>query len=177
MEFIKYITVILTFITIIVAWRFSDWRNWRKYYSTILFTIALNLTVTLLTYNHSLWYFHETVFLPNHVLTDFWMKYVYFPPLILIYLSHYPFKKNLIKQAGYILIWTLLWGAVEGFYVLVELTTYHNGWTMGWSAIIWMLIFVFIRLHLTRPLLTWFLCFLLTVFMIGYFNIPITELK
>ena len=87
MEFLNYSTIIITSILIIVAWRFSDWRNWKKYYSTMLFTIALSVTITLLTYNKSLWYFHGTLFLSNHVLTDLWIVYVYYPPLILIYLS------------------------------------------------------------------------------------------
>ena len=176
-EFLNYSTIIITSILIIVAWCFSDWRNWKKYYSTMLFTIALSVTITLLTYNKSLWYFHGTLFLSNRVLTDLWIVYVYYPPLILIYLSHYPFKKRLINQTGYILIWTLLWASVEGLSVLVGLTTHHNGWNIGWSTLIWFLMFIGIRLHYTRPLLTWLLCFMLTVFMIIYFHIPITEFK
>jgi hypothetical protein len=176
-EFIEYSSLILTFLTIMLAWRFSDWRNWKKYYPSILFTIALNLVITLLTYNHSLWYFHGTLLLSNHVLADLWMKFFIYPPMILTYLSLYPFKERFSKQVGYIVIWTLIWGGIEGYYVLVELITHHYGWNMWWSFLIWVLMFSGIRLHHTRPLLTWFLCFLITVFMIIHFDIPITELK
>ena len=175
--FLNYLTIIFEFIVLIVAWGFSDWRNWKKYYSTMLFVMTLSLVVSLLTYNKSLWYFAGTSFLPNHTLTDLFMVYLYYPPLILIYLSHYPFKKRLINQISYILLWTLMWAVVEGFYVLVGLNIHHNGWNIGWSTFIWFCMFIGIRLHFTRPLLTWILCFVLTVFMIIYFHIPITELK
>jgi hypothetical protein len=176
-EFSKYLTIIIEIIVIIAAWRFSDWRNWKKYYSTILFTIALDLTVTLLTYNTPLWHFEKAFFLPNHVLTDLFTVYLYYPPLILIYLSHYPFKKRLINQTVYIVKWTLFWAAVERLYVFLKLNTHDNGWNMWWTTLIWFFMFIGIRLHYTRPLLTWVLCFLLTVFFVIYFSIQIGELN
>ena len=105
------------------------------------------------------------------------MVYIYYPPLILTYLSRYPFKKHFMNQAGYILIWTLFWGMVEAFYARVGLTLYYNNWGFWWSVLIWFLMFTGIRLHYARPLLTWLICFILTVFMIGYFHIPIAEWK
>lgn len=177
MGFLDYSTIIVTSIVIIVAWRFSDWKNWEKYYSTILFTIALSMTVSLLIYENSLWYFKGTLFLSNHTLTDLWMAYIYYPPLILLYLSCYPFEKHFRNQAGYIVIWTLLWAIIEGLYTIAGLTLYYNNWNFWWSLFIWFLMFIGIRLHYTRPLLTWILCFMLTVFMIIYFHIPIAELK
>ncbi len=175
--YLDYLTVIIELIILIVAWRFSDWRNWKRYYSTVLFVMTLSVTVSLLIYNHPLWYFPGTLFLPNHTLTDIFMTYLYYPPLILIYLTYYPFEKHLTKQIGYILLWTLVWAVVEGFYVLVGLNTHHNGWNIWWTTFIWFCMFGGIRLHFTKPLLTWVLCFLLTVFIIIYFGIPIIELK
>ncbi|SDN40747.1 hypothetical protein SAMN04487897_102812 [Paenibacillus sp. yr247] len=31
-----YMPLVLTFVCLITAWRFGDWRNWKKYYPTIL---------------------------------------------------------------------------------------------------------------------------------------------
>lgn len=177
MAFLHYLTFIISILTILTAWCFSDWKNWKLYYPTIIFTIALDFASTILTYNYSLWYFKGTLFLPNHVLTDMWMKLVFFPPLIIIYLSHYPYQKTLMNQGVYITLWSFFWGIVEGFYVLVGLTTHHNGWHMGWSAFVWVLMFIGIRLHHTRPLLTWVLCGVFAVFLIIYFNVPINKLK
>ena len=57
--------------------------------------MTLSVTVSLLIYNHPLWYFPGMLFLPNHTLTDIFMTYLYYPPLILIYLTYYPLKKTL----------------------------------------------------------------------------------
>ncbi|MFC4767928.1 hypothetical protein [Effusibacillus consociatus] len=75
----EYMVLVLTALLLLAVWRFGDWRNWRKYYPTILFIISVNLFGTILTYNYSLWYFHKALFIPNHTLGDLFMKFTNFP--------------------------------------------------------------------------------------------------
>ena len=105
------------------------------------------------------------------------MTYLYYPPLILIYLTYYPFEKHLTKQIGYILLWTLVWAVVEGFYVLVGLNTHHNGWNIWWTYIHLVLYVWWDTPSFYETVVNMGLCFLLTVFIIIYFGIPIIELK
>lgn len=173
----EYFLLVLTTILVIGVWRFGDWRNWRKYYPTILFIISVNLCVTILTYNHTLWHFHKALFIPNHTLGDIFMKFTNFPFMILLYLSRYPYKSRFFRQFVYIAIWVAVFSLVEFVFLFTKLMTYHNNWNFGWSVLLWCAMFPLIRIHHTRPVWAWFICLGFTVLAISYFEIPITKLK
>lgn len=42
---------------IFFAYKFVDWSQWKKQYSTILFFMVVNLLYNTLYYNHTLWAF------------------------------------------------------------------------------------------------------------------------
>jgi hypothetical protein len=54
--------IIGSFLWILATWKWGDWRNWKKYQSTILYMIVFSLLFDVLTYNHSL--FLVTFFYP-----------------------------------------------------------------------------------------------------------------
>lgn len=170
-------TLVVAFLTILASWSFGDWRNWRNYYPTILFTIIANFLITMLTYNHSLWHFEKTLFIPNHVLADIFMKFLNYPAMVLLYLARYPYNSRLSKQLTYLISWVIVFSLIEWMFVLTKITTHHNGWNMWWSIIVWLFMFVGFRIHHTKPLWAWLLCFVCTAFLIFYFRLPITKLK
>jgi hypothetical protein len=155
----------------------KDWRNWRQYYPTILFTISVNLISSVLTYEHSLWYFHKALFIPNHTLHDLWINFTAFPLIILMYLSRYPYNSRWLMQTAYITLWTVLLSLVEFVSFILKFITYHNGWNYWLSVLFWFTMFPTLRLHHTRPLLAWLVFVLCAIFVIPYFHIPITQLK
>jgi hypothetical protein len=141
------------------AWRWGDWKNWTRYYSTILFVILVSILETLITHNHFLWKFHPDPFMPflyNHFLISIAMAFVVFSSTVLIYLGNYPKNK---KQFAYVLMWVLIYSVVEVITSNFGLLSYHNGWSIFWSVVINIIMFPLIRLHYTRPLLTWFITF------------------
>jgi hypothetical protein len=170
----SYIRLLFAFLYLIASWCFGDWRNWRKYYPTILFVIIVNFATCILTYNHSLWYFEKTLFMPNNTLINFFISFTSFP---LIYLSQYPFKSRPSWQLAYIAFWVVLSVLFEGVFLLTKLITYHNGWNFGWSILVWLNMFISLRLHYTRPLWAWLLFFGGTIFMVWYFHVPILTLN
>ncbi len=173
----SYMTLVVAFLTIFAAWRFGNWRDWRKYYPTILFTVIVNFLITILTYNHSLWHFEKTLFIPNHVLADIFMKFLNYPAIVLLYLSRYPYNSRLPRQLTYLISWVVVFSLIEWMFVCTKITTYHNGWNIWWSIVVWVFMFIGFRIHHTRPLWAWLLCFVGTAFLIFYFHLPITKLK
>ncbi|SEC04458.1 hypothetical protein SAMN05443246_2778 [Paenibacillus sp. GP183] len=135
--------LILVFASLFVV---KDWRNWRKYYPTILFTISVDLIFSVLTYEHSLWYFHKALFIPNHTLHDLWINFTAFPLIILMYLSRYPYKSGWLMQTAYFTLWAVLFSLVEGVSFILRFITYHNGWSYWWSVLFWFTMFPVVRL-------------------------------
>jgi hypothetical protein len=173
----SYMSLVIPVLTLIVAWRFANWRKWREYYSTILFTIVVDFSISLLTYNHSLWHYGKTLFLPNHTLTDITLNFFHYPFIILLYLSRYPYESRTLRQLAHIALFVVVLSLIESMFMQIKLITYHNGWNYWWSIPVWLSMFIVARLHLTRPLWAWLSFFGGTVFLVWYFHLPINKLK
>lgn len=168
-----YLPFILTISLLIVTWRYGDWRNWRKYYPTILYIVLVNLFSYVLTFNYPLWLFHKTFLIPNRMLNEFRLDFLFMPALILLYLTYYPFGVARLRQFVYIMAWGTFCSLAEAFYMFTNVYTYHNGWSIWWSAIVWYLMFVVMAIHLKKPPWAWLICLFFSVFVIFYFNIPL----
>jgi hypothetical protein len=174
---VSYIRMALPFIYLVVAWRFGDWKNWRKYYPTILFIISVDFFISILMYKFPLWTFHRSLLIPNHTITDFILTFTCFPQMVLIYLSRYPYKSAWYKQLVYVVLWVIFYILNEIIFMFAKLISYHHGWNIRWSILVWIFMFIGLRLHHTKPLWAWLLCFACTAFLIIYFHIPITKMR
>lgn len=158
-----------------IAWRWGDWRNWSKYQSTFLYMITTDLTYNLLTYNYSLWEYQPTVIFPNHTLTNLTLIVIGYPSLIFIYLGRYPKKK--MNQFLWITFWIFLESFLEWIALQLGVITYHNGWNFLWSVFFDVAIYVMLRLHYTKPLLTYGLSIIITVGFLIIFKVPVSTMK
>ncbi len=173
----NYFPLIFTMILLVFALIYVDWKNWRIYYSTIIFVIGVNFFISLLTYEHPLWLFHKSFLVPNHTIADFFIAFTNYPLIVLIFLSLYPYKSKLHKQFAYISFWSILFTAIETIFLFLKLMSYHNGWNFLWSIVVWFFIFIGIIIHHKKPLFAWLLCFSCTIFLILYFQIPVSKMK
>lgn len=158
------------------AWKWADWRKWEKYYPTFLFFLASDFFALVLTYNHTLWLFSPTIFLPNHTITDFGIVFVAGSATLLLYLSRYP-SEGIYKQV----IWT---GIFVAAYTLIEAlnhsmgkTTYEHGWSLGWSLVFNLVMFPLLRVHYLNPILAWVLAAVIGLFIWIHFGFRLQELK
>ncbi|MEH7119341.1 CBO0543 family protein [Neobacillus vireti] len=174
---ISYFRMVQPVIYIIAVWRFADWRNWKKYYPTILYIISVDFIISILTYEYPLWTFHGALIVPNHTIADFMITFVIFPNLTLLYLSLYPYRSYWPKQVGYITIWLIFEVIIESLFMHAKLISYDHGWSYGWSCVVWLFLFIGLRLHHTKPLWGWVLCFVCIAFLIQHFHIPVTTFK
>jgi len=170
-----FIDAVLPLIFIISAFLWGDWKNWTRYYPTILFVMLLDLFAGLMMYNHPLWYFEETVILPNDTLTNLVIVFAMFPATVLIFLANYPKKWS--KQIVWILFWIVIFSLIEYIASQHGRTTYHNSWSFRWSVLFNCITFPVLRLHHSRPLLAWLIGLPVAFFIFLYFNFSITDMK
>ncbi|PLS04263.1 CBO0543 family protein [Neobacillus cucumis] len=174
---ISYFRMALPLIYITATWKFADWRNWKKYYPSILFIVSVDFFISVLMYEYPLWTFRGSLMVPNHTIADFIIAFITFPNLTLLYLSMFPYKLHWFKQFVYIAVWVIIEVMLESLFMFAKLISYHHGWGFGWSCIVWIFLFIGLRLHQTRPLWAWVLCFVCTAFLILYFHIPVTTFR
>lgn len=158
---------------ILVTWKWGDWRNWEKYYPTILYFIIGDLTYNFLVYNKPLWSYESTMF--NHTLIDILITFTVFPCVVLLFIPHMP--KGLGKQTLYIMTWTALALIIEVLLHAGGWFSYHNGWNLGWSVVHDVIMFMLIWLHYIRPLWVWPMSIIIAFAILAIFNIPFSSMK
>ncbi|WP_420489656.1 CBO0543 family protein [Neobacillus vireti] len=172
-DLISIFRLLLTSFYLLAIWKIGDWKNWKNYYPTLLFYISVNLGICYLIDDFPLWRYRDTLFINNHKIIDFFNTLIAFPALIFLYLSLFPVKSSWSRQVFYMICFMLIEILVEGVFMYGKLIVYSNGWNFWWSALVWIFIFIGVRLHFIKPLWAWVLSFTCTGFLILYFDIQI----
>ncbi|HWQ43586.1 MAG TPA: CBO0543 family protein, partial [Desulfosporosinus sp.] len=161
-------------IWILSAYKWSDWRNWKSYYPTILFFIVGDLIYNFVAYNHPLWELTSPRF--GTTFSVLIMNATLWPASTLLFLTHFPFAGNL-KKALYILIWVAIFTLVELFFSSFSYLKYSNGWNIGWSILFNTVMFPLLKIHHEKPQLAWPLAFLFGTIVIYFFDIALSSMK
>ncbi|WP_040203400.1 CBO0543 family protein [Neobacillus jeddahensis] len=64
-----------------------------------------------------------------------------YPPVNIVYLNYFPYKKQLLRKVVYILLWSVFAYIFE-FLFLKTGTFYYNGWKFWYSVIIYPLLYL-----------------------------------
>ena len=99
--------------------------------------------------------------------------FITLPAITLLFLSHYPFSNQKGKQVRYILKWVVGSLIVEFPFYKMKLLILNNGYAYWMEPIFYLIMYGMIRLHYSRPLLTYGLSFFVIVFLLRYFHISI----
>ena len=170
---------IYNLVFLIAGVKWGKWREWKKFYSTILFFILCDLFANIVTFIYPLWRYQETIFatdiLSNHFIISTMIMFVVYPATALIYLGHFP------KETDKKILWFFLWVAI---YWIVEFINLHylklirheNGWSMGWSFAFNMVMFSALWAHYKRPMLAWLIAIIWSIILITFFKIPLRSL-
>ena len=156
-----------------LCYKFANWENWYIYYPTITFYIIVSLTSHIVTYNISLW--SIPVLIGNDSLSEYYIVCFIFPSIILLFLSNYP--KQPFKKIAYLFSFVFILSLIEYVSYLGKYIFYGHGWTIGWSILLYIGMFMMIRLHYKKPLFAWLLFFPIVVAGMLYFNISLNDLK
>lgn len=157
------------------AWRWGDWRHWRKYYPTILFFLVVYFAYGYITYNQPLWQLESPLL--KSTLSDVYVALVGQSAAVLLFLSRYP--RTLYRQVLYIAMWVALYSAIELAAFQINYISYHNGWNLWYSVLFNCFMFPILRLHHTNILRAWLLTFAIAIAiaMIMFFDISLSKMK
>lgn len=157
---------------ILIIWR-GKWRVLEKYNITIFYVITCNLLYNVLCQKKMLWQYKPDVLPTSHVLVELIYTFINLPAITLLFLSSYPFSKALRKQIGYIALWVAGSLIIEfPFYKMGRLFL-KNGYVYWMEPFFYITMYSLIRLHHTRRLLTYGLSFIVTIFLLIVFHIPL----
>lgn len=160
---------------IIAGYVWGDWRNWSKYYSTILFFGFSNLCNCLLTYHYTLWSFTPVII--NATFVNIIMSCITFPAIILIFIYHYPYLGSRFTKFLYIIAWVIFFNFYEFLFYLLGLIYYEHGWNLLWSFFFDLAFFPLMLLHYRKPPLAWLVAAALGITIFLGFHIPIQSIK
>lgn len=160
----------------LAAWRWGEWRDWRKYYPTILFMILIDNIVDIITYQHSLWVFRPSFLLNTDTVSKLFLNFTVFPATVILFLSRFP-SNSWGKQIGYILLWSSLYFTTEAFAFSRGLIAHENGWSLGWSAVHNVIMFTVLKVHHANPLLAWIIAAVFFAVVWVHFGFGVEYLK
>ena len=159
--------------SIIICYKLGDWRNWRKYYSTILFFILSSVVCIVLTYNHPLWLYLSVVI--NHTFTDLFISITVYPCTIMMFIPHMPRKipKIILNISIYVAVYTI----PELIAVKLGYFTYHNGWNIWCTLIFNYIMFPVIILHYKKPVYAWLIALISPHILFFILKIPYSDIR
>ncbi|WP_367179373.1 CBO0543 family protein [uncultured Clostridium sp.] len=150
--------IFLSVVSIAICYKLGDWRNWRKYYSTILFFILTSVIFSILTYNHPLWSYKPVII--NHTFTDLFVCITIYSSTIMMFIPHLPRKttKKIIHVSFYVAVYSI----AESIAIKFGYFNHFNGWNIWYTLIFDYIMFLVLILHYKKPI---YACILV---LIGY---------
>lgn len=167
--------IIFLSLLLIAVYLWSDWRNWKLYYPTILFVMLGDYLYNVLTYDHSLWELHS--FFGGHIVNTLLLNFVLLPSTVLLFLTYFPYNRSHVKKIGFILGGVIIYCGIEYIQHQVGAISYHNGWSLGWTALFNTVMFSVIAIHYKKPLLAYPISFVFVVFFFIVLDIPVSNWK
>jgi hypothetical protein len=134
----------------IACYKWGAWRQWREYYATILYVIIGDLAYQFVFCDYRLWMYTGIL---GNCFTSLIITFIVFPPAVILYLSHYP--AGFLKQALYILAWTVGNTMIEAIALVTHGLRYDHQWSLIWSFLLFLIAFILIRAHYKKPLVVW----------------------
>ena len=162
------IRLVMVIIWISACYKWGDWKNWRKYYPTMLFFGMGDLIYTAVFHNKILWQFQTKVLVPP--INELFVIFGIFFPTTLLFLSKFP--KNLYHQVLYIGLWVALYMLIEIFATSLEMQKNYNGWSIYWSLLHNVIQFPLVALHHKKPIAAWIIALIFLTIIMKTFNVP-----
>lgn len=144
------IHIIFAIILIFTVYKTKVWREWNRYYNTILFFVLGDLMYMFLFEDKLLWR-HCSILISEKQTNCIWMFLTY-PCTTLLLLKFYERQKALSRKILIILFWVIVYVIVEVLLCKFRLIHYYHGWNFYYSALFDLFIILTLVLHHYKPL-------------------------
>jgi len=159
--------------SIFAIWYWGDWRNWKKYHTTMLYVAVGNLLYHLIYHDYLLWKLQSSILFRIHFIGESVYSFIILPCTALIFLTNYPenFKGQIFRIAKFLLIYiSLEWiASMYGFII------YQNNWNFGWSVLWDLMMFPMLGLHYKRPLKAYIVSIFIVIIILYFFPMPLLQ--
>jgi hypothetical protein len=162
------IRIIMAGVWITCAYKWGDWRNWRRYYPTMLFFGFGDLIYHLVFKDKHLWVFQSNILALS--INELFIIFAIFFPTTLLFLSNFPQTRG--KQVKYLAFWISLYIAIELFTTSIGMQKNYNGWNIWWSLLHNAVQFPLLILHHKNPILAWTIALMFLAIVMRYFDVP-----
>lgn len=152
------------------AWRWGDWKNWQCYHTSIFYICFCDIFYYFLTFHYPLWRLEPKGVVSSRTLAIM-IELVIFICTTLIYLGRFP--KGRWKPVLWIGFWILLYTSLEWGLSRLGVFVYFHGWTLFKSTLFDILAFPIVRLHFSKPLLTYILSIPITIILLYLNHVPV----
>jgi hypothetical protein len=166
--------IVMTITLLFFAFLKGNWREWEKYHLTIFYVIICNLLYNHIAQDKLLWEYFPDFYPKSHILVDILYSFINLPAITLLFLTFYPLTASLLLKVRFIAMWSVVSFIIEyPFYKFGRLLL-QNGYEYWMDFLFYFVMYSMIRLHFSRPFLTYFLSALITIIMILLFDIPLS---
>ncbi|TYS14441.1 hypothetical protein FZC78_18280 [Rossellomorea vietnamensis] len=166
--------IVLTFTLLLFGFLKGNWREWEKYHLTISYVIICNLLYNHIAQDKLLWEYSPDFYPKSHILVDILYSFINLPAITLLFLTFFPFTACLLVKVRFIAIWSGASFIIEYPFYKFEKLLLQNGYEYWMDILFYIVMYSMIRLHFSRPFLTYFLSAFITIMMIWLFDIPLS---
>ncbi|MFE8699657.1 CBO0543 family protein [Cytobacillus sp. FJAT-54145] len=172
--------IILFIIYGYIGWKYGNWKDFSRYYPSLLFFIIGDLLYQFLLFDHTMWKFKPLGFIDeglqlNHSLIALGKMAIQYPVTLSIFLGRLSSEKS--KQILSIFLWTGIYGITECIAHTTGIMTYHHGWNYGWDLVFNVIMFSMLLLHYKKPYVAWLLVLPTIIGFWWIFDVPFSVLK
>ncbi|KPV43811.1 CBO0543 family protein [Alicyclobacillus ferrooxydans] len=167
------IIVLFSLLFLVVLLLTRSYRCVEQYYSTILYISLMSVFYTLICTNYGLWTFRVWWIFTNQAVALL-EAVILFPSTTALFLRYLPRHSRFTML--YFILFVALYIVME--YIMIQLgeIRYTQGWNLGWSTVVDVLMFLFMLLHERSKRLTWILTVVVVAFFIRWFDVPLFAL-
>jgi hypothetical protein len=166
---VQKMNITLSIILAVCAGYLKAWKNWRVYHPTMLYTSVLVLLYNFICKDHLLWK-HKSIPLESHFAGELLHAFAILPAITVLYLTFYPEK---VGRLRYIILWSVLSFAAEFPFAATGMIVFENGYQYWMELLFYPVMYIMIRLHHMRPLLTYGLSGVIILLLVWLFKVPV----
>lgn len=148
------------------------YRLTRKYHSTIMYIILVNLFYLVICRNYLMWNYENQKDM-YEFLIEMLYAFIGLPISTFLFLYYCPQIKNRLKFFFHFLKWEAGYILVEGIMVRSEFIQYDNGWNFMWSILFVFVMFPVLYIHHKKTSLAYAISVVFICFLLWYFKVPI----
>lgn len=164
---------VLAFFILFLHIKHKTWREIPSYYRTLGFVMFVNSFYYYICKRYLLWEFPIRT-MNWRLLRALHLFYIT-PSLILLFLTSFP--PSMIGRIIHIFKWVISSTFAEYVGLKMKMIKYRHGWSLSWSGLFFLEMYLFSYLHSKKSLPAWILTFLSTLFFVYKFNIPLKKMK